>query len=42
MVTKDGKVYGIVSSKIKGFSVEGVAFGIPAYTIMDKLNIEFK
>ena len=42
MDTKDGKVYGIVSSKIKGFSVEGVAFGIPAYTIMDKLNIEFK
>lgn len=41
LVNKDGVVLGIVSSKVKGIGVEGVAFGIPAYEIMDKLKINF-
>lgn len=42
MISKDGLVLGVVSSKIKGFGVEGVAFVIPANDILDKLSIEFK
>ena len=42
IVSRDGVVLGIVSSKVKGFGIEGVAFGIPAYEIFDKLNVQFK
>lgn len=42
MVNKEGKVIGVVSSKVKGFGIEGVAFGIPAYEIIDKLKIKFE
>ena len=42
LVSKDGKVIGVVSSKVKGLSVEGVAFGIPAYQIMEALQIVFE
>ncbi len=39
MVTKDGTVIGVVSSKLKGFGIEGVGFGIPAYEIIDRLKL---
>ena len=39
IITKDGKVVGIVSSKYFGFGVEGVAFGIPAKNIKEKLKL---
>lgn len=42
IVDKKGLVYGVVSSKLKGFGIEGVAFGIPAYEIFDKLKISIK
>lgn len=40
LVNKSGVVIGVVSSKLTGFGVEGVAFGIPAYEIFDKLKIK--
>ena len=39
IVNKQGEVLGVVSSKLKGFGIEGVAFGIPAYEIFKRLNI---
>lgn len=42
IVTKEGLVIGVVSSKVKGFGIEGVAFGIPAHQILDQLKIVFK
>ncbi|MCX6230889.1 MAG: S1C family serine protease [Bacteroidetes bacterium] len=42
IVNKNGMVIGIVSSKLKAFGIEGVAFGIPAFEIFDKLKINFK
>ena len=39
LVNKKGEVVGVVSSKLKGFGVEGVAFGIPAYEILERLKI---
>lgn len=42
IVTKDGVVLGVVSSKLKGFGIEGVAFGIPSYELLDKLKISVR
>jgi len=42
MFNKDGKLYGVVESKLVGSGAEGVAFCIPAYHILEYLNIEFK
>ncbi|MEI6697132.1 MAG: serine protease [Bacteroidota bacterium] len=42
IVNKDGLVVGVVSSKLKGFGIEGVAFGIPAYEIMSKLKLSIQ
>ncbi|MFK7798504.1 MAG: S1C family serine protease [Aureispira sp.] len=39
LVNRKGEVIGVVSAKLKGFGVEGVAFGIPAYEILEKLKI---
>lgn len=39
LVDENGVVVGIVSSKLIGRNVEGVAFGLPAFEILDKLNI---
>lgn len=39
IVTKKGEVIGVVSSKLSGFGIEGVAFGIPSYEIFDKLKL---
>lgn len=42
LLTPKGEVVGVVSSKLKGFGVEGVAFGIPAYQILKALKIRFE
>lgn len=42
IVNKSGELIGVVSSKLKGFGIEGVAFGIPAYEILDVLNLKFE
>lgn len=42
LTNERGEVLGVVSAKLKGFGIEGVAFGVPAYEILDKLKIEFK
>lgn len=42
MFSKEGKLYGVVTSKLYGIGVEGVSFCIPAYKIQDYLSIEFK
>lgn len=42
IINKDGEVIGVVSAKIKAFGVEGVAFGIPAYEIFDRLKINIE
>ncbi len=42
IINKQGVVIGIVSSKLIGYTVEGVAFGIPAYEIFDRLNLKIE
>ena len=42
MFSSTGKLYGVITSKLFGIGVEGVAFAIPAYKIKDYLNIDFK
>jgi S1-C subfamily serine protease len=42
IIDKNGVVLGVVSSKLKGFGVEGVAFGIPAYEVLDRLKLNLK
>lgn len=42
LVNKEGQVVGVVSSKLKGFGIEGVAFGIPSDAIFDRLKIDVK
>ncbi|WKK73611.2 trypsin-like peptidase domain-containing protein [Marivirga salinae] len=39
LATKNGLVFGVVSAKLKGIGIEGVAFGIPAYEVTDKLKL---
>lgn len=39
LIDKNAQVIGVVSSKLKGYSIEGVAFGIPAYELFEKLKI---
>lgn len=40
LVDPKGLVLGVVSSKLAGFGVEGVAFGIPVGEVFDKLKLE--
>ena len=42
IVDTKGIVLGVVSSKLMGIGIEGVAFGVPAYEIFEKLKIEIK
>lgn len=42
LINKKGEVLGVVVAKMRGFSVEGVAFAIPAYEIFDRLKLEIK
>lgn len=42
MFTNSGELIGVVSAKLFGFGIEGVAFGIPAYKINDYLNVVFQ
>lgn len=37
---KQGNLHGIVTSKLVGFSTEGVSFAIPSYVVADYLNIK--
>ncbi|WP_338238621.1 S1C family serine protease [Persicobacter diffluens] len=39
LITRNGEVIGVVTSKLHGFGVEGVAFGIPAHVVVEKLNL---
>ncbi len=39
IVNEEGVVIGVVSSKLNGIGLEGLAFGIPAYEIFEALNI---
>jgi S1-C subfamily serine protease len=42
LVNKDGEVIAIVVSKVRGLGIEGVAFGIPVYDILERLHISFE
>ena len=42
LVDKNGKVLGVVSAKLTGPGIEGVAFGIPSYEIFDRLKIQLQ
>jgi S1-C subfamily serine protease len=42
IINASGEVIGVVSTKIWGFGIEGVAFGIPAYEIADRLKVTFR
>ncbi len=39
---KDGNVVGVVSSKLKGFGIEGVAFCIPTKEVLTALKLKLK
>lgn len=39
IINAQGEVIGVVSTKLWGFGIEGVAFGIPAYEIADRLKV---
>lgn len=41
IVNKVGQVFGVVSSKLHGFGIEGVAFGIPVYKIFPSLQLQY-
>jgi S1-C subfamily serine protease len=41
MINKQGEVLGVVQAKVKGFGVEGIAFGIPAEIVVEKLRLKF-
>ncbi|MEL6733518.1 MAG: trypsin-like peptidase domain-containing protein, partial [Bacteroidota bacterium] len=40
IISADGKLVGIVNSKLIGLGIEGIAFGTPAYKLMEFLKIE--
>ena len=42
LTSKQGKVIGVVSSKMSGFGVEGIAFGIPIESAIEVLRLDFK
>lgn len=42
MMTEDGLVRGVVTSRLVGFGVEGIGFGIPSYLIFKELKIKYK
>ncbi len=42
IVNKSGLLIGVVSSKMKSVGIEGLAFGIPAYEIFNKLKVSIK
>lgn len=42
LVDKNGTVLGVVSAKLTGLDIEGVAFGIPSYEIFDRLKIQLQ
>lgn len=41
IVSDKGELLGVVNAKLVGFGVEGIAFGIPAYLIMEYLGLEY-
>ncbi len=41
LVTKDGKLVGVVNAKLMGIGVEGIAFGIIAKDIIKYLNLSY-
>ncbi len=42
LTSKQGEVVGVVSSKMSGFGVEGIAFGIPIESVSEALKLNFK
>jgi len=42
LVTKDGQVIAMISSKLVGYGVEGVAFGIPIQEVLEGLKINLE
>ena len=42
LFNENAVLYGIVTSKLFGFGVEGIAFAIPAYKLKEYLHIDFK
>lgn len=40
LANRDGVVFGVVSSKLTGLGIEGVAFGIPTSEVLSSLKIE--
>ena len=41
LITKEGVLLGVVNAKLKGEGVEGIAFAIPAYYILEGLKVKF-
>jgi serine protease Do len=42
LLTSQGEVIGIVTSKIFGFGIEGISFSVPAKYVFENLNIKYK
>ncbi|MEL6732248.1 MAG: serine protease [Bacteroidota bacterium] len=42
IISSDGQLVGIVNSKLIGLGIEGIAFGTPAYKLMEFLKIELE
>jgi len=42
IVSENGELLGLVNSKLVGVGVEGIAFGIPAYLLMDYLRLRYE
>lgn len=41
LLNKEGVVIGVVSSKVNGIGIEGIAFGIPSKTLFEKLKLTY-
>lgn len=41
LVDKSGNLLGVVNSKIRGLGIEGIAFCIPAYKVLEMLSVSY-
>ena len=41
LVSKEGRIVGVVNSKLIGFGVEGIAFGTPGENVLGHLRIKY-
>lgn len=42
LVDKNGKLIGVIESKLVGFATEGIGFAVPSNIIIEKLNLKYQ